>query len=173
MSFNIRKAFLLPLGLLVVEIVALLASCIVFKQPVAKSIILAAMILPVIVLFVECLFRQTTIETDHIKTRKLLRSKKIDYTDITAVETIQIKKRAFVTVCTEDDCLIFSNAYSRFPTMINQLLDKLSDDVITDETAQMAQQPPRKSTDIISCWLAVVLMGFILYAQLHMGMCCS
>lgn len=168
MNFRIRKAFLFPLGLLAIEIVALLASCIVFKQPVAKSIILGVMILPVLILFVECLFRRTTIDSEMILTRKFLRSKSIKLADISVVETIQVKKRAFVTLCAGDDFLIFSNAYSKFPIMVNTLLSYLPDEVITEETAAMASQPPRKSTDILSCWLAAALMGFILYAQLKM-----
>lgn len=168
MNFRIRKAFLFPLGLLAIEIVSLLASCIVFDQPVAKSVILGVIILPVIILFIECLFRRTTIDSEAIITRKFLRSKSIKLADISAVETIQVKKRAFVTLCAGDDFLIFSNAYSKFPTMVNTLLSYLPDDVITEETAEMASQPPRKSTDILSCWLAAALMGFILYAQIKM-----
>lgn len=168
MTFRIRKAFLFPLGLLALEIIGLFASCIVLKQPVAKIIILGFMIFPVIVLFVECLFRSTTIRENEIETRKFLRRKTLRMTDITAVETIQVKKRAFVTLCADDNFLIISNAYSKFPMMINRLLSFVPESTITEETAEMAKQPPRKSTDIISCWLAAILMGFILYAQLKM-----
>ena len=168
MSFRIRKAFLFPLGLLAVEIVALLVSCIVFKQPVAKTIILGVVILPVLVLFVECLFRRTTIDNETILTHKFLRSKRINLTDITSVDTIQVKKRAFVTLCAGDDFLIFSNAYSKFPLMVNTLLSHLPAEVISAETATMAEEPPRKSTDILSCWMAAMFMGFVLYAQLKM-----
>lgn len=168
MNFRIRKAFLFPLGILAIEIVALLVSCIVFKQPVAKSIILGVMILPVLILFVECLFRSTTIDNETIMTRKFLRSKSIKLADISVVETIQVKKRVFVTLCAGDDFLIFSNAYSRFPLMVSTLLSHLPEEVISEETAAMASEPPQKSTDIISCWLAAALMGFILYAQLKM-----
>ncbi|MEA3466466.1 MAG: hypothetical protein U9R29_10745 [Thermodesulfobacteriota bacterium] len=168
MSFRIRKAFLLPLGLLAVEIVALLASCIIFKQPVAKTIILGIIILPVLILFVECLFRRTTIDSESILMRKFLRSKRIKLTDISSVDTIQVKKRVFVTLCAGDDFLIFSNAYSKFPTMVNSLLSDLPTEVISEETATMSEEPPHKSTDILSCWMATAFMGFILYAQLKM-----
>lgn len=168
MTFRIRKAFLFPLGILAIEIVALLISCIVFDEPLAKTMILAFMILPVIVLFVECLFRRTTIGDSQIETRKFLRSKTLNIADITSVETILVKKRAFVTLCAGDDFLIISNAYSKFPLMVSRLLEHIPGQAISDETKQMAEEPPRKSTDIISCWLAVALMGFILYAQLKM-----
>ncbi len=168
MSFRIRKAFLIPLGLLVIEIITLLISCIMFDQPIGKAIILGVIILPVIILFIECVFRNTIIGDDHIWMRKLLRSKQMNYAEITAVETILVKKRAFITLCTPDEFLIFSNAYSNFPDMVRLLLDKVPAAVVTEETAAMAQNPPTKSTDILSCWMAVVLMGFILYAQLKM-----
>lgn len=168
MTFRIRKSFLFPLGLLVVEIIALLISCIQLGQPVAKIVILAVLILPVIVLFIECLFRRTTITSDTICTRKFLRSKIIKLAEVTAAETIQVKKRVFVTLCAGDDFLIFSNAYSRFPAMVKQLLSHLPATAISEETATMAAQPPLKTTDIFSCWLAVAFMGFILYAQLRM-----
>ena len=168
MSFRIRKAFLFPLGLLAFEIVALLVSCIVFKQPVAKTIILGVIILPVLVLFIECMFRRTTIDDKSILTRKFLRSKQIDLANISSVDTIQVKKRAFVTLSAGDDFLIFSNAYSKFPLMVKTLLSNLPAEVISAETATMAEEPPRKSTDILSCWMAAMFMGFILYAQLKM-----
>ncbi|MCD6527868.1 MAG: hypothetical protein J7K75_12840 [Desulfuromonas sp.] len=168
MTFRIRKAFLFPLGILAMEIIALFISCIILKQPVAKIVILGFMILPVIALFVECLFRRTTISEDQIETRKFLRNKVLRMADITAVETIQVKKRAFVTLCADDNFLIISNAYSKFPLMINRLLSFVPENTITEETSEMAEAPPRKSSDIISCWLAAALMGFILYAQLKM-----
>ncbi len=169
MTFRIRKTFLLPLGLVVLEIIALLVSCIVFKQPLGKSIILGVMVLPVVVLFIECLFRHTTINDNAVITRKFLRSKKIELAKISSIETIQIKKRAFVTICTtDDDFLIFSNAYSGFPTMITTLLSSVPEEVISEETAAMANEPPQKTSDVITCWLAAALMGFILYSQLKM-----
>ncbi|OQY18577.1 MAG: hypothetical protein B6I36_06610 [Desulfobacteraceae bacterium 4572_35.1] len=169
MKFRIRKTFLFPLGFLVVELVALLISCIVFKQPPAKAIILAVMILPVIVLFIECLFRNTTIGDDHITMRKLLRIKRLNFADISSIETIMVKRRAFVTLSTNDDFLIFSNAYSGFPIMVQHLLTKLPAEVVTEEAVAMAEKAPNKSADMVSCWLAVLVVGFILYAQLMMG----
>jgi hypothetical protein len=168
MTFRIRKAFLFPLGILALEIVALLISCIVLKEPLAKILILGFMIFPVIVLFVECLFRRTTINEEQIETRKFLRRKILKMADISSVETILVKKRAFITLCAGDDFLIVSNAYSKFPLLVSRLLSFVPSESISQETADMAKEPPRKSTDIISCWLAAALMGFILYAQLRM-----
>ncbi|MCA1797750.1 MAG: hypothetical protein LC645_09530, partial [Geobacteraceae bacterium] len=73
MTFRIRKGFLLPLGLLSIETLALLITCFVFNEPVAKRIIVGVLILPVVVLFLECVFRRTIIDDEQVCTRKLLR----------------------------------------------------------------------------------------------------
>ena len=125
MTFYIRKGFLIPLGILSIETVALFITCFVFGEPVAKRIIVGVLILPVVVLFLECLFRRTSIDDEQMCTRKLLRRKCIPFADMTAVETVQVKKRAFVTFCTEDDFLIVSNAYTNFPAMIEALLQRV------------------------------------------------
>jgi hypothetical protein len=170
MTFRIRKGFLVPLGLLSIETLALLITCFVFDEPVAKRIIVGVLILPVVVLFLECLFRRTIIDDEQVCTRKLLRRKCMRFADMTAVETVQVKKRAFVTLCAEDDFMIVSNAYTSFPSMISALLLRVPPESISDETAEMAQDPPRKTADIVSCWLAVVLLGFILFAQVKTGL---
>ncbi|MDY0212986.1 MAG: hypothetical protein RBR06_08270 [Desulfuromonadaceae bacterium] len=170
MTFRIRKGFLVPLGLLSIETVALFITCFIFNEPVAKRIIVGVLILPVVVLFLECLFRRTNIEAEQVCIRKLLRRKCIRYADMTAVETVQVKKRAFVTLCTDDDFMIVSNAYSNFPAMISALLLRVPQESISAETAEMAQDPPRKTADIVSCWLGVILLGFILFAQMKTGL---
>ncbi len=168
MSFRIRKGFLIPLALLTLEIAALMASCIILKQPPAKVIILGVMSLPVLILLVECAFRQTVIDDEAITARKFLRRKRLRFADITAVDTLQIKKRAFITLAADDNFLILSNAYADFPQMLNEVIARCPAEAITEETVALAQNPPTKSTDILSCWLAVILLGFILYSQIHM-----
>jgi hypothetical protein len=54
--------------------------------------------------------------------------------------------------------------------MISALLVRVPKESISEETAEMAQDPPRKTADIVSCWLAVVLLGFILFAQVKTGL---
>jgi hypothetical protein len=88
------------------------------------------------------------------------------FVEVTAVETVQVRKRVFLTLCAGDDFLIISNAYANFPELVQTLLARVPAAAITEETRQMAAAPPVKSTDVLSCWLAVALLAFILYIQL-------
>ncbi|BCR06667.1 hypothetical protein DESUT3_37360 [Desulfuromonas versatilis] len=164
--FSIRKAFLVPLGLLVLLCCILLVVVLMVGQPVAKAFILGALILPITGLFVESAFRKAVIDEQGITVYKFLRSKSLKFAELTAVETVQVRKRAFLTLCAEDEFLILSNAYGDFPELVRVLLSRVPEGTVSEETRQMAASPPVKSSDVISCWLAVALLAFILYIQL-------
>ncbi len=166
LKFSIRKAFLIPLGLLLAQALLLLVVVLAVGQPVAKAIILGAMILPIGGLFLESMFRRAVIDEEGLTVFKFLRNKTIRFAETTAVETVQVRKRVFLTLCADDDFIILSNAYGDFPALVKALLERVPAETISEETRQMAQAPPRKSADIVSCWLAVALLAFILYIQL-------
>ncbi len=166
-NFTIRRSFLVPLGLLLALTLALFAVCLVKGQPTAKIIILGVIILPVAVLLVESVFRRTTITEDRITVHKFLREKAITFSEITGVETVQVRKRVFLTLWAGEDFIILSNAYARFPELVSRVMERAHPETVSEETRKMAEAPPVKSSDVVSCWLAVALLAFILYLQLR------
>lgn len=164
-TFYIRRTFLLPLALLLVLSLALLVTVLAQGQPLAKALILGFMLLPVAAFFVESVFRRAVITDEGITVHKFLRSKHLSFAEMTAVETVLVRKRAFLTLCVGEEFVILSNAYADFPDLVRALLTRVPPSAISDETRVMAQAPPVKTTDIISCWLAVALLAFILYVQ--------
>lgn len=168
-NFAIRRAFLLPLGLLLLLCLALLALCFIQNEPREKIMILSFITLPVSVLFVESLFRRVALSGEDVTMFKFMRQRSLRFSEVTAVETVQVRKRAFVTLCAGDNFLILSNAYGDFPRLVQRLLSKVPAETVTEDTRRMAAAPPRKSTDIVSCWLAVALLSLIFFIQLRGG----
>jgi len=168
-NFSIRKTFLLPLGLLLLLSLALFVLILVKGEPLAKVIILGLIILPVAGFFFESVVRRVQVDDTRISIHKLFREKSLLLADITAVDTVLVKKRAFLTLSTEEDFIILSNAYADFPAFVRTILQRVPAGTISEETRKMAVAPPVKSTDIVSCWIAVALMAFILYIQMVSG----
>jgi len=166
LTFAIRKTFLVPLGLLLLLSLILLGTCIAQGQPLAKTIILAFIILPIAGFFLESAFRRSVINDEGITVFKLLRQKHLTFAEMTAMETVMVRKRVFLTLCVDEEFVILSNAYAKFPELVRALLERVPANVVSDDTRKMAEDPPIKSTDIVSCWLAVALLAFILYTQL-------
>jgi hypothetical protein len=80
--FVIRRSFLLPLGLLLLETLVLLVVCLVQQQPLAKALILLVLILPIAGLFVESLFRKLTLEADGVRAKRMFREKVIRFAEM-------------------------------------------------------------------------------------------
>jgi len=165
-TFAIRKSFLIPLGILLLQCLALLVLCLVHGEPKGKVIILCVIILPVVVLFLESAFRRALFDDLGVTVAKLLRKKRFLFSEVTAVDTVLVRKRAFLTLSAGDDFLIISNAYADFPGLVSSLLERVPAGAVSEETREMAKAPPVKSTDVISCWLGVALLALILYIQL-------
>ncbi|MEJ2200868.1 MAG: hypothetical protein P8X63_07615 [Desulfuromonadaceae bacterium] len=167
LTFVIRRTFLVPLGLLLLLSLALLVTSLVQGQPIAKAIIFTFMILPIIGFFIESVCRRAVIDDEGITVFKCLRQKHLSFAAMTALETVMVRKRVFLTLCVHDEFLILSNAYAEFPKLVRTLLDRVPAGSISPETQAMAKDPPVKTTDIVTCWLAVLLLAFILYIQFH------
>ena len=164
-SYTIRRPFLIPLGILLLQTLLLFMIVVAQGQPKSKAIILGILIIPVAGLFAESYFRRIVIAVDAVLAFRPFRKKKIAYDEITAVDTIQVKKRVFMTVSTEEHFIIISNAYADFPALVKELLEKVPADTISEDTAKMAEAPPMKSSDIYSCWFGVILLAIIMILQ--------
>jgi hypothetical protein len=163
--FVIRRSFLLPLGLLLLETLVLLVVCLVQQQPLAKALILLVLILPIAGLFVESLFRKLTLEADGVRAKRMFREKVIRFAEVTELDTVMVRNRVYLSLSAGEDFLILSNAYARFPDLVRGLMAQVPDGTVTAVTTQMAAAPPRKMSDIVSCWLGVALLVYILYVQ--------
>lgn len=165
-SYVIRRAFVLPLGLAVVLILALLAVSILHGQPIAKIAFLVVFAVPVMVLFIASAFRRLTIDTGGVTVASPFRTKHIDFTRVTALETVQVRSRVFLTLSAgEDEFLIISNGYGDFAGIIRAVMESVPPAAITDEARQLAAAPPTRHADVVMAWFTVVALVYVLAAQ--------
>ena len=165
-SFVIRRSFLLPLGLLLATSLALFVLTLLQRQETIKIAMLGVLLLPLTILFLECAVRRVIIDAGMITARRLLRSKSLPLAALTAVDTVTVRRRVFFTLSAEDDFLILSNAYARFPELVGSVLAAAPLQAVSEETRTMAAAPPVKVGDILSCWVATAVMLGIFIIQL-------
>ncbi|MEA3362267.1 MAG: hypothetical protein U9Q61_03240 [Thermodesulfobacteriota bacterium] len=166
-TFSIRKNFLIPLGLVVLLSLILLASAFFLQLPMAKIIVLIAFLVPGCIIFAESYRRRVNISDDAIEVNKLFRSKRLAYNELTSVDAIQVRKRAFISLSSENTVMIISNSYAQFGSLLQQLVARVPENVVSDEIRQLAENPPRKCNDIFSAWLAVAVLTLIIFVQLR------
>jgi len=154
------------MGLLIVLTVALLVVCLLQGQPIAKAVILAVLIMPMAVLFVESAFRRLVIDTEEVTAYRLFRQRRIRFADVTSLETVRVRNRVFMTMAAgDDDFLIISNSYGDFPALLICLIKSVPEGTVTDETEQLAKHPPLRQADVFTAWFAVIALAYVLLAQ--------
>ena len=164
--FVIRRAFVASLGLVLVLMVALMAVSIQQGQPLAKVLFLLVFAVPVAVLFVESACRWLEVDAAGVTARRLLRSRRIDFAEVTALETVRVRSRVFLTlVAGNEEYLIVSNGYADFPGLVRLLVTVLPETVVTDETRQLAKAPPQRYADVAMAWFAIIALVYVLVAQ--------
>jgi hypothetical protein len=169
MVFNVRRAFVYPLGVLLVLLGTLAAICVVQGQPAIKIGLLGFIMLLLGALLANSLSRRLLVDRDRIVLHRLGQTKTLRFSDITAVESLTLRKRVFLTLCAGDEFIILSNAYSRFAELVGLLLSRVPAHSISDDARSMAVAPPVRYGDIVSCWLAIALVLVILWHQLFIG----
>lgn len=167
--FTIRRAFLIPLGLLLLVLVALLAVCRVQGEAAGKMILLGGMVLLVGVLFLENLFRRLELSEAAILARRWFRNQELRYGDLTSMEAVSLRRRVFITLWKGDRFLLISNAYGDFVGLFAALLRRVPGEVVADDAVRLADNPPRHNGPVVACWIAVLFSLLVLYRQLAVG----
>lgn len=164
--YVIRRAFVVPLGLLLLLMGTLMVVSLVHGQPVAKVVFLLVFALPMAVLFVASAFRRLEVDASGVTAIRLFRSRRIEFARVTVLETVQVRSRVFLTLAAgDDDFLVISNGYADFSGLVRTLVAALPDGAVTDETRQLAAAPPVRYADIAMAWFAVTALVYILVAQ--------
>ncbi len=165
-TYRIRRAFVVPMGLLIVLTIILLGISILQGQPLGKVIILAGLILPLAALFVESSFRRVVVDDQGVTAYRPFRKRQVRFADVTSLESVRVRSRVFLTlVAGEDDFLIISNSYAGFPELLQGLVSFVPQGTITEETKQLLKEPPKRQADIFTAWFAVIALVYILIAQ--------
>lgn len=166
-SYKIRKGFLIPMAITVALGTTLLLIGVSIQMPSGRLYLLGAFMIPALLIFIESSRRKVHISADRILMEKTLGTKEINYSDLTSVDAVRVRKRVFISLTTDENFMIISNSYERFDELVRQLVDLVPEATISDETREMAADPPLKSSDIFSAWLAVAVLLLVIAVQLR------
>lgn len=164
-TFRIRRSFLLPLGLVVLLCLVLIGIVIIQGQPSAKILVVACALLPLGYLLFECVVRRIEIDNDALRLIRLGRVRSFRWEEITSLETVRVRQRAFLTINAGDDFLIVANMYSGFDRLLGSLLERIPPVTVSEETQLLAKSPPVKHSDILILWGLAILMAYLIYVQ--------
>lgn len=164
-TYRIRPSFLLPLGLVVILCLVLAGIVIIQKQPPVKLLVIGCALLPLAYLLFECSVRRIEIDDAGLRMIRLGKVRSFLWHEITSIETVRVRQRAFVTINAGDDFLIIANMYAGFAPLLGAILNQTAPASISEETRLLAEAPPVKHSDIVILWGLALMMIYLIYAQ--------
>ncbi|MCD4689613.1 MAG: hypothetical protein K8R55_09830 [Desulfuromonadaceae bacterium] len=169
MSFTIRRAMLLPLGLLLVVLLALLVVSMLQGQPMNKSLFVGGVVLVLAGVLADKLSRRIELDDEGITSCRIGRRRRMLFADLTEVEAVCIRKRLFITLWVDESFLLLTNAYGDAATLFKLLLQRVPSGRVSDELEGLVENPPRHNGNIVVCWFAVIFSLLILFRQFLNG----
>jgi hypothetical protein len=169
MIFSIRRAFVHALVVLLGSVFALAVVCVIQGEEAFKIALLGFILLVLTGMLAVSLFRRLEVFPDRVVLHRFGQIKTMNFVDVTDVESLAMRNRVFLTLCAGEEFLILSNAYGRFPELVDVLLSRAPGGSFSDRALAMAAAPPVRRGDIVSCWLATGLVLVILWHQLYGG----
>ena len=155
--YKIRKAFLLPLsGIIALLFVLFLLS--VFTGQMWEIIIITVIFLVSLVIGVEMTKRKVIVDDQGVKIQKAFRRKEINWSEITHLAVVVLKKKAYFLLTTTKGFYIFSNLLENHASLVNSLADKLGEEKVEVEVRNYLAQPLERFSMIVMSWFAVAVI---------------
>ena len=164
-TYRIRTSFLFPLGLVVLLCLVLAGIVIIQGQPPVKLLVVGCALLPLGYLLFECVVRRIETDSAGLRMIRLGRVRAFAWNEITAVETVRVRQRAFLTINAGEEFLIIANMYTGFDRLLASVLEQVPAAAISAETRTLAQAPPVKHSDIVILWGLALMMAYLIFAQ--------
>lgn len=165
-TYHISKGLLLPLTLVAILLVVLLGVSLSNGEVLLKLIILVAVLIPVVLLLVTNLRRRVDLEDEGVRVTRPFGERYFRWDELTSLEAVSVRGRAFVTLCAGEEFVILSNSYEKFAALVAALADHLPEKVVSPEAQHLIKHPVSAIAGQLPIWLGVMALAYILWHQL-------
>ena len=162
--YRIRKSFLIPLALDTLLLLVLLILTFPTKGSGTERAVLAILFLVALFVLQEAARRGITIGNEAFHIKKFFKTKTLDWTDLTHIGCLAMRSRIYILLTTKKGLYVISNAYDRFPQLVQDLIAHTpADGIEIEESAKnLVTNPVRNVSDVIAVWFAAIVLAGII-----------
>jgi len=155
----------IPLVLNAALVSVLLLFSLFGKGSTVETFFLTLLLVLLVLVVLECFFREVTITPEGMVIKKLLRSKTLGWGDITDVGAMVLRKKVYLVLTTTKGFHIISNVYDHFTSLVQGVVRHVDAERIEDQVNALIENPVRKMADVISAWVGVVVLLGVFYVK--------
>ncbi len=160
--FRIRNLFLIPLGIDILLLLALLMVSLFYKGSPTERMVLTIILIPAALIFIESFSRRVTADENGITIKKFLRVKSLQWHEITHLGLMVMRSKAYFLLTTTKGYYVLSNAYEKYEEMIRHISSHLDSEKVEENVPAQIAAPMKNVSDFIGAWIAlIVLTGIV------------
>lgn len=166
--YHIKKTLVVPLVIDAILLTALLMLSFYKKNSGVETVILALLLIPAVLIVVECFNREVAINDKNLTMKKFLRNKVLAWENVTDVGAVTLKNKVYLVLTTTQGFHIISNAYQGFNDIIKGIVNHVEAERVEEPVKALIDQSVRKISDIVSAWVGAVVLAVIIYVKLSL-----
>jgi len=160
--YSIRRSFVVPYSIVVFLFIVLLLLSLFWRGYHLERVLLGVLIIPVLYVFLESVFRKVKTGDQGIMIMKFLRKKELSWQDITHIGAVILRKKVYLLLTTVKGFYILSYAYENFSTLVRDIVEHTDAEKVEKDVKKQVEHPVKNISDIIMTWITVaILIGII------------
>ncbi len=161
-TYRIAKPFRIAVAVDLALLAILMGLSIFFVGSSTERAALTVIFAILLLIGIEAFRRSVRVTGEGISLVKFFREKKLNWEDITYLGCVAVRKKIYFLLTTTKGFHIFSNAYERYPELVQNVIDRLGPDKVEKEVLAYVAEPLWNRSNLVSAWLAAaVLLGLI------------
>ena len=162
-TYTTRRGFLIPFSLALLLLLVLLIISVFDRTFPLEVVVLAIICLPTLYIFLESVWRRTTIGSDGVRIRKLFRERHLPWEDITNIDILTVRKKVYLLLTTTKGFHALANSHGNFTSLVRDIVGHVDQEKIEEGVQDAIEHPVVRISDVVSAWLAsVILLGAII-----------
>lgn len=132
----------------------------------SRSFLFLIVLSPFIYLGLEILFREIILDSKGITVRKFLRSKRLEWPEISNIDAVVSGYKAFLIIGSNDDRpILITNTIAQFNDLVENVSGHIPAEKISESVRTVALSAKRKIWPVIQAWLVWVVFSSVLVGK--------
>jgi len=143
------------------------ALLIIMEATTKKGLIILCVLTPFYYLGAEILARTVVLDEQGITVRKFLRSVRIEWSDIRALDAVRSGRKVFLIVQPIDGRpVLMTNTIQPFDDLLDKIFERVTDDKVSDRAQEVRSEPPPKRGPVIQAWIVCAVLMVLVVGKI-------
>lgn len=143
------------------------AVLIIMEATTKQGLIVLLVLAPFYYIGAEILARKVWLDEQGVTIRKFLRSVRIEWSAIRALDAVRSGRRVFLIVLPVDGRpVLVTNTIQPFDDLLNKIFEQVADEKISDRARQVRAEPPPKGGPVIQAWIVCAMLMVLVVGKI-------